>query len=260
MRIAILLSAVLLAAGCSSAPVRTADEWRRSESAADTAYLGDRFAEARPLYAALATDHPTDARRDHFRLREAQCLAGMGRAVEAMSLLDALRQDVEADRVVVARANAVAGEIHRLAGRDEPARAALEKALDGGGEVKRDAVLLSLARVLQRLGKWTDAKGRLTTLLAEFPLSPLRPAATELLGFDHFSIQVGAFRAPTSALELAEKLTRSGVPAFSETSGDDGGDLYCVRVGRYGTWPEANQAKQDLARRGKVARDAFVVP
>lgn len=260
MRSAILSLSLLAAVGCSSAPVRTADEWRRAESAADTCYLADRFGEAKPLYASLATDHPEAARRDHFRLREAQCLAGMNRSVEALSILDALRNGSETDRVVAARAHAVAGEIHRLAGRDEPARDALEAAAGGGGDVKRDAVLLSLARVCQRLGKWSDAKSRLTTLLAEFPLSPLRGAATELLSYEHFSIQVGAFRSPTSSLELAEKMTRSGVPAFSMTTGDDGGDLYCVRVGRYQTWPEANGAREELSARGKIARDAFLVP
>ena len=77
------------------------------------------------------------------------------------------------------------------------------------------------------------------------------------LGSGEYSVQVSSWASAAKAKEEADRLTASGYSAFVEESAGGKGRWYRVRVGKFATMKEAQEAASRYAR--ELETDAVVV-
>lgn len=83
------------------------------------------------------------------------------------------------------------------------------------------------------------------------PAEALPPPATNGAPKDGFSVQLAAFSDDKGANALANRLTRSGYPAYTEPLKTSRGTLWRVRVGPYPTRDTANGVRDKLKTEGQ---------
>ncbi len=102
-----------------------------------------------------------------------------------------------------------------------------------------------------KLGNAEEGKEYLERLKNEFPLSTELMLNQEIcLTGDYYTVQVGAFSSPSNAINLTQKLTQQGYPAFVEESIVQGKSTYRVRVGKFKQRQEASSLENKLTNDG----------
>jgi DedD protein len=105
----------------------------------------------------------------------------------------------------------------------------------------------------------TDAKSAPSAPAAAAPASESKPAATPVAGAaaqttpagaEGFVVQLAAFADDKGANALANKLKKGGYAAYVQPVETSRGTLWRVRVGGYGSRPEADQARAKLKGEG----------
>lgn len=120
-----------------------------------------------------------------------------------------------------------------------------------------DWILFRLASSAQRSGRWEEGKRYFARLLREYPGSETAKAARRNLGYDFFTVQVGAFSNVQGAFARVQELKRWGVVAKVYPLNLDGRALKAVYVGRYNDY---YQATKGLAKIKRVVPEARIVP
>jgi len=112
---------------------------------------------------------------------------------------------------------------------------------------------------LQRENRWKEARVQFAAVYQQYPTSTSAQHAKRLCEWPHeyFSIQCGAFREKSSAVDLERKLNRAGLRSKVETQPRRGEMLHVVYVGQY---PQYNGARDALPSVQRVVSDAMVVP
>jgi len=156
-----------------------------------------------------------------------------------------------------AQAWAALGESWVVSGDNERALEILEGLLKDArsAEIKAQ-VRLSIAKVQRRMGKWSESKWALESVVEQVPDSPQAgEAKTILRGSDfHFSVQVGAFTSPGNAKRLKVELARRGYRAEVTRAATQGRTFHRVRVGRFESRAQARNMEGRLKREGFPTR------
>jgi len=204
-------------------------------------------AAAARTFAEIAERFPTDPLAAAARIRQADCLGVLGRTDEALSALSSVKQAFPADAQRCAEAEALAAAIlshagrwpealaryrslmtdyrttsfairapfeiashYRRVGEESAARAALQRALEGYEELRKERpeagvlwlVEESTAGVLILLEEWTAAAERLLSLPAMFPRDPRSPAVL----MEAARIHAEHLGSPERALQILEEV------------------------------------------------------
>ena len=124
---------------------------------------------------------------------------------------------------------------------------------------RTDWFLYRLGQALERTGRWADARAKFQRVVNEFPTGPVTPNARRrlALNLDHFSIQCGVFQKKENATRVAADLGRQRFASGVYRDARPEGDHWVVRVGRYSTYAEAQDA---LARIKSHVADAVIWP
>lgn len=118
--------------------------------------------------------------------------------------------------------------------------------------------MVRLATCMQKLGQWDQAREILSKVIDQHRGSVSARQARARFGYDHFTIQAGAFADADNAENLATTLRTQGladVHIQRELSSEQ--YLRVVRVGRYQTYREA---VEQLSRVQQFVPDALIVP
>lgn len=129
-------------------------------------------------------------------------------------------------------------------------------------DIRLDHVLLRIATCAQRLNEWDLAGGYLNKLLREVPGSRLADQAKEKLQYNKgrfFTVQVAAFRSREAARERATQLRSRELRPFIGQIERGGEKIYCVWIGRFESWKEANLEMQRIRGMGRI-ENAIVKP
>jgi len=129
-------------------------------------------------------------------------------------------------------------------------------------DIRLDHVLLRLATCAQRQNQWDTATTYLNRLLGEIPQSPLLDQAKEKLQYNKrrfFTVQVGAYKNEQAARKRAAELKTQEMHPFVGQIQRGNETLYCVWVGRFDSWEEANLHMQKIRGMGRI-EDAIVKP
>jgi outer membrane protein assembly factor BamD (BamD/ComL family) len=116
----------------------------------------------------------------------------------------------------------------------------------------QDALLFRLGLCCERTGRWSAAAAPYRRIAAQFPTGVYAEGAQRRLQLnaDHFAVQCGVFSQMDNANQLVAQLRKQGLRTYVQPEQRKDGACYVVLEGRYGGYPEANQA---LARvRGYV--------
>lgn len=175
-----------------------------------------------------------------------------GSPEKAAALRDAKRCiDLSTDSMLTAKAQAIAGTLEYESGSKASAIRYYADALKHLPEkTPTDLVRYNYATCLQHEGRWSEARREYTTLLQRHPGSDLAERARRMLDWpgDYFTIQCGAFRDPTSATNLSNKLRSAGLSARVEPRTRSGEALNMVYVGRYPTYQAAQSAMASVMK------------
>jgi len=109
-------------------------------------------------------------------------------------------------------------------------------------EETQAVVLYRQGVALQRLGRWEEADRYLSQTFDRFGESTYGGYAREHFGSRAWRLQFGAFAVRERAVKLVEQLKRDGTQADWAPRRREGGVLYTVQAGRYGTYRQARQA------------------
>lgn len=228
---------------------------------ANQQYLKNRYHKAREILNLVIAEHPrTEGVGAAYYLR-GMCYYRQGRDDLARSDFEWVHK-VGPNEELVTKANAQLGHIsyqrnqHRSASKYYAAAIAVDPKAPF-----MDQVYYRYGDSLQKLGHWESARTILPKTWNLFPESELTSHARRKFSWNHdyYSIQCGAFSRSDRAYLLAGELRRKGFSAYSAVNLRGQRAKHVVRIGKYGTF---TQAESDLARVRRIAEaeDAFIVP
>ncbi len=118
--------------------------------------------------------------------------------------------------------------------------------------ISQPRTLYQLAESSLRAGDTAEARRRFEQLVSTYSDSKYAETARVKLrsGLDVFRIQAGAFSIRSNADRLRNRLIQKGFPAYIELSHLNGTTLYCVRIGRFDSWREAERKAAEVRRTG----------
>ncbi len=113
-----------------------------------------------------------------------------------------------------------------------------------------------LAEAKRKAGLWDEARSFYEKIKTAFPNSLEANLSADILLRNEFyyTLQVGSFINGENARELAEKLVKTGFPAYITETVRLGQVFYRVRVGKYASRQESQDVKEKLARAGYAVR------
>jgi tetratricopeptide (TPR) repeat protein len=255
---------LLLFVGCATVPIVDRATADRAFENGKRLYLQGNYQAARVKFQIYRSGQTQPAHLAEGSYWEGMCLLAQREFEAARRKFDETLEQKPSGWV---RGYALCGLGESLMGLGEfsGAQEAYTKALDVSPDsIRLDHVLLRLATCAQRQGNWDEADGYLNRLLSELPESLLAGQAKEKLQYGKkrfFTVQVGAFKAAESARKRAGELRKQGLKpdAFVGQIERGGEKLYCVWMGRFESWLEANLAMQRIRGQGRVEH-AIVKP
>ena len=128
--------------------------------------------------------------------------------------------------------------------------------MEAQGRALNDGTLYLWGVCALQLDHLEEGRLALERLISQYPASPWRAQARELLGqgLSYYCVQVGAFSSEQNAQRLAGELKKRGY-ASEVSEGVLGGKTFCrVRIGRFGSRPEAEEELKRLKREGFPGR------
>lgn len=124
---------------------------------------------------------------------------------------------------------------------------------------QRARILYQMGMCYNRIGKLRDAKSCFEKTYDEYPNTQYAELAREKLKFtgSAFSVQVGAFDRKENAEALRSRLAMRNFSPHIQIINRGGKTLYCVRVGHFEVWKQADEASKKLKDAGF---DTVVIP
>ena len=186
--LAVMIGAVLLAIAWNSMRESAADEANRLLAQGMAAYApaagadgqtpAPRYTEALPLFEQAASKGSGRV-VDVARLFRARCLLGLGRAAEAVPVLEGL--SANGNEGLAAESKVSLAEALEATGNADRGAALLAEvaSVEKNPSFPKDAALLMLGNLRERQGKKDDAKKAYDDLIAKFPGSPFATDAKD---------------------------------------------------------------------------------
>ncbi|HZN55475.1 MAG TPA: tetratricopeptide repeat protein [Candidatus Polarisedimenticolaceae bacterium] len=190
--VGIAIALVLVVVAWNSSRERASEEANRLLAQGLAAFAPDanaggqtpppRYAEALPLFEQAADKGGTTAVGDVARYFRAQALIAVGRASDAVPVLEALASG--GNERIAATAKVSLAAALEASGNAERAASVLQElaAAPPPGTYPPDAALMLLSELRERQGRSDDARKACEDLLARFPQSPFAAEARQRLG------------------------------------------------------------------------------
>ncbi len=128
--------------------------------------------------------------------------------------------------------------------------------MDRQGQTLNDGTLYLWGVCAMQLDHLEEGRAALQRLTSQYPSSPWRAQAQELLqlGAFYYCVQVGSFSSEQNARKLAAEIKKRGYAAEVGEGVLGGKIFYRVRVGRFGSRPEAERELERLKQDGFPGR------
>jgi tetratricopeptide (TPR) repeat protein len=248
--------------GCTTIvvlPVEHDEGFRRGE----VAYLKGEYIEASGAFSDYVRRQTNPAAIAEGLYWQGMCRLARREFETAAELFEKSISQQAAEKWVVAYALSGLGAAHMGRGKFDDASSAYIRALETGEDtVRRDEVLFRLGLCFQRTGQWEKAEGTFSRVLKEMPDSQFAEQALEQINYGKdkvFSVQVGAYEGEQAAAKRVAQLNEMGLEAYVRKIVRAGKPLYCVRIGKFSDWAEANVNLNRLRGMERID-DAIVKP
>jgi tetratricopeptide (TPR) repeat protein len=248
--------------GCTTVvvlPVEHDAEFRRGEAA----YLKGEYTEASGAFSDYVRRQTNPAAIAEGLYWQGMCRLARREFGTAAELFEKSLSEQAAEKWVIASALSGLGAAHMGRGKFDAASKAYTRAFEtGGDDIRRDEVLFRLGLCFQRTGQWEKAEANFSRVLKEMPDSQFAEQALEQIDYGRdkvFCVQVGAYEGEQAAAKRVAQLNEMGLEAYVKKIVRAGKPLYCVRIGKFSEWAEANVELNRLRGMERID-DAIVKP